>query len=349
MMRVRQFFLVLALLGFFCSLPPANSGYAAEPQKNNAPTARKTKTSPNWPPYIRFLSGPVGGQWFQMGEVIARLLNDTVVPTTSRTGGGLANISNIHDKNGDIGFTVSSFLVSARNKVPEFSEVKVDNVALIADVYPQILYFLVRKEFADEHNIASIGDMLESKANVRLASLRPGSASQFVISLLFKYGYNTSFEALRDKGWKVIYSSYAEISDGFVSGQIDCFAYTAGVDVPLIRTIEGYIPIGILNVDAEVLSTFTKKFGMYTRLIPDSQYSSLKKPVQTLGDFSCLIIRRDLPEDMAYEVTKFLYVNKDVIGAKVADFADLDANTAVTHKDLLHPGAARFWKEKLGE
>ena len=346
-MRVRHFFLVLALFASLCSFLPAHSGYAAEPQKNNAPTARKAKASSNWPPYIRFLSGPVGGQWFQMGEVIAHLLNDTVVPTTSRTGGGLANISNIHGKNGDLGFTVSSFLVSAENNIPEFSEVKVGNVALIADVYPQILYFLVRKEFAEKHGITTIGDMLESKANVRLASLRPGSASQFIISLLFKYGYNTSFDTLREKGWRVIYSSYAEISDGFVSGEIDCFAYTAGVDVPLINTIEGYLPIGILSVDASVLSTFTKKFGMYTRIIPDTQYSSLEKPVQTLGDFSCLLVRKDLPDDMVYEITKLLYVNKDVVAAKVADFADLDANTAVTHKELLHPGAAKFWQEKL--
>jgi len=345
MKRIQLFFLALAMLGVFCiSLP--QEGLCAAAQNGDA---RKARQNPDWPPNIRFLTGPTKGQWFQMGEIIALLLNEHVVPTTSRSGGGLANISSINDKMGDFGFTVSSFLISAQNKVPEFSQIKVDNVALIGDIFPQILYFLVRKEFAEKHGITTVKDLVESSAQVRMASLRPGSASEFIVSLLFKYGYNTSFDALREKGWTLMFGNYAEISDSLVSGRLDCFAYTAGADVPLIRTMEEYIPIQILDVDASALATFAEKFGMYPFVIPQTRFASLTKPVQTLGDFSCIVVRKDLPEDMVYEVTRQLYTRREIVGtpAATADFAEWRPETAIAHKEHLHPGALRFWEEQL--
>ena len=315
---------------------------AAAPTEQTKAPAKAT----SWPSYLRLLSGPNGGQWFEAGEVIAVLFDRDIMPTTSRMGGGKANISSIQSRMGDFGFTVASFLFGAKNRFSEFDGMNIDNVASMGNVYPQVLYVLTRKEFTDSNNITTIDDLLSMKGVVRIASLRPGSASEFIFSGLLKYGYNTNFEELRMRGWTVSYGNYASIADDLVSGELDCFAYTAGEDVPLIHTLSKHIPISLLQVDLHAIETFTENFGMYAYTIPAHRYPEQDRPVTTLGDYSCMIVRKDFPDDLVYTMTKILYENKKTIAAAVADFGALVAKTATINDDFMHPGALRFWKEQ---
>ena len=326
------------LLGFMA--PVAD---AAQPTPSGAKTEGATKSGPS---YLRLLTGPNGGQWFEAGEVIAVLFDRDIMPTTSRMGGGMTNISSIHSRMGDLGFTVASFLFGANKKLPEFEGMETENVATIGNIYPQVLYVLARKEFAEKNNITTIDDLLALKGVVRLASLRPGSASEFVFSGLLKYGYNTSFEELRMRGWTVSYGNYSAIADDLVAGTLDCFAYTAGEDVPLIHTLSKHIPIAILQVDIHAIESFVENFGMYAYTIPAHRYIGQDKPVTTLGDYTCMIVRKDFSDDLVYKIVKILYENKKFIAETVADFGALAAKTAVSNSEFLHPGAMRFWKEQ---
>ena len=321
----------------------------ASEQEPPVPTpAEAKKTTPQgWPSYLRLLTGPNGGQWFDAGEILAIMLDRDIMPTTSRIGGGMDNISVIHNRMGDLGFTVASFLFGTKNNLPEFEGVKIDNVATLGNVYPQIFYMLTRKGFAENHNLRTIEDLLNIKGVVRMASLRPGSASEFVLSNLLKYGYGTSFEELRLRGWTVAYGNYSAIADDLVAGTLDCFAYTAGEDVPLIHTLTQHIPITILQVDVSAIDNFSKNFGMYAYTIPAHRYTGQDRPVTTLGDYTTIIVRKDFPDDLVYAITKVMFDNKKFVAQTIHDFGALSPKTAISNDAFLHPGAALFWKEQL--
>ncbi len=298
-----------------------------------------------WPTHLRLLTGPNGGQWFMLGDPIAEVLSKDVLPTTSRMGGGVANIGNINKKMGDVGFTLSCFLGAADSGEAEYAGIKTDNSVLMANVYPQVLYFLVRKDFARQHGIDSVGALLQKKMPLRFASLKPGTASEFILNLLFKYGYNTSFDQLRAQGWSVSFNNYAETADNFVAGDLDCFAYTAGTDVPLIKTMEGHTEVVILPVDQKVLDLLAEKFKTGTYVIKPGDYKSITAPVNTLGDYTSLVVRKDLPDDLVYALCKSLWENKDDIAKVIRDFGTLSPRTALPKGLPVHPGAAAFWKE----
>ena len=322
---------------------PASAGQLAA--ANATAPANKNPAGPKagWPTHLRMLTGPNGGQWFMMGDPIAEVLSKNVAPTTSRLGGGVSNISNVNQKLGDLGFTLACFMGAAQSGEPEYQSMKMDNAILMANVYPQVLYFLVRKDFAEKHGIDSVETLLQKKIPLRFASLKPGTASEFILSLLLKYGYNTNFDQLRAQGWQVSFNNYAETADNFVAGELDCFAYTAGTMVPLILTMEQHTPVVILPLKKEVLDLLSAKFKTGTFTIKPGTYKSVTEPVLTLGDYTSIVVRKDLPDDLVFAINKALWENKSTIAGVVADFGGLSPDTALPKGLPTHPGSVKFW------
>lgn len=305
------------------------------------------KAKPGWPSHLRMLTGPNGGQWFMMGEPIAEALSNSVAPTTSRMGGGVANIAGLNKSMGDMGFSLACFLGAGQSGEAEYRNLTLENTVLLANVYPQVLYFLVRKDFAQKHNITGVESLLKLRMPLRFASLKPGTASEFILNLLFKYGYGTNFQKLREQGWLISFNNYAETADNFVSGELDCFAYTAGTTVPLILTMEEHTEVAILPVEQKVLDLLAEKFKTSTYTIKPGDYKSVTAPVRTLGDWTCILVRKDLPDDLVYAVSK-VWEGRGAISAVIKDFGRLSPATALPAGLEAHPGSVDFWKS-LGE
>ena len=295
------------------------------------------------PAHLRFLSGPNGGQWFTAGERLAPILTRNVAPTTSRIGGGVANIAAVDKRLGDLGFTLTCFLGAAQSGEPEYQSMAAENVTLLANIYPQVLYFLMRQEVADKYGVKDVASLLQQRAPLRFASLKPGTASEFILNMLLKYGYDTNYTKLREQGWSLAFNNYAETADNFVEGTIDCFAYTAGTEVPLILTMEKHARVVVLPVEQRVLDLLEKRFKTCTYTIQPGLYTSVTAPIATLGDSTCIIVRKDLQEDTVFAITKALWENKNGLVDAVKDFQALSPQTAMPKGFDIHPGAKKFW------
>ncbi len=317
----------------------------ASATESAASKAESATTGKRTPSHLIFLSGPKGGQWFALGALIAEVLNQDVLPTSTRIGGGVANIGDIEEKKGDIGFTLTCFMGAADSGEKEYERFKTKGVSIIGNVYPQVLYVLLRKDFADKYKIKTIKDLLAVNGPTRFASLKPGTASEFILSMLLKYGYNTDFKQLEKQNWQISFNNYAETADNFAAGELDCFAYTAGTDVPLIKTMEEYLDVLILPVETSVLDALSAKFKTGTYTIQPKDYACVTEPINTLGDYTTLIAQKDLADDVIYNTLKALYLNKDYIADTVIDFGSLSPDTAMPKGLSMHPGAVKFWTE----
>ncbi len=299
----------------------------------------------NSPVHLRIVAGPEGGQWFLMAGPIAEVLSEEVLPSSYRKGGGISNLEMLNKKMADFGFSLTSFLGGAASGVPEYRDIKTKGVSVIGNVYPQILYFLVRTEFAKKHNLKSVDDLLQLDVPVRLASLKKGTGSEFFLRILLKYGYNTDYSALKKKGWWIFFNNYPETADDFVSGNLDCFAYTAGTNVPLLLDIENYTKFTALAVGDEVLTKLKDRFKFNSYVIAPSLYKGVTQPVRTLSDFTCMVVRQDMPEDLVYDILASLWKHKEEISKTLFEFKKFSPDTAIPDGVPLHPGAEKFWKD----
>ncbi len=330
----KSYRLLSALLAFILI---ASSAYAQE--------------SSRWPSQLRFMSGPSGGNWSALGDALCTLWSSSELPHASSVrGAGVTNILNIHARRGDLGFSVTSLLGAALKGEADFSGRRVTNAVIMANLYTQYTYFVVRKDFAQKYSVNSLEDIITRKLPVRFATLRPGTSSEFVVKALFEKGYGLDYrKALQDFGGSVEYASYDGGAELLAENHIDCFAFSVGKIAPAVMNIEEKTDVVLLPVDQKALDKLSDAYGTVTLTIEPGIYKSLPdgaEPVHTVGDYTCIVIRKDLPESLVYELCKTLWEHKSDLAAKIQDISELEADTALPEpaKIPAHTGSVKFWK-----
>lgn len=297
-----------------------------------------------WPDQLKFMSGPPGGNWFALGTALSEMWSKSVLQTTSSSGGGVSNILNADVKKGDFGFTVASLLGAAIAGEEDFEGKAVKNSVIMANLYTQYTYFIMRKDFAEKNDIKSVDDMIEKNIPVRFATLKPGTASEFVIKALFKKGYKTDYDQLKKKKWTFEFTSYDGGADLLADNHLDCFAFSVGKIASVVMNIESNTQVVILPVGQKALDALAAAYGTTTFTINPGTYKSVTVPIKTIGDYTCIVIRKDLPDSLVYELNKALWANRDSLAMAVGDIAELNPKEALPAGLPSHSGSVQFWK-----
>ncbi|MGM8215453.1 TAXI family TRAP transporter solute-binding subunit [Bacillaceae bacterium W0354] len=95
-------------------------------------------------------TGSSGGTYYPLGGEMAVLWNnyiDSINVTDQETGASVENLSLIRDGEMDLGMTVHGTAVEAYNGEGVFEGKKVENVAFIGHIYPEVVQIITREEF----------------------------------------------------------------------------------------------------------------------------------------------------------------------------------------------------------
>lgn len=297
-----------------------------------------------WPGDLFILTGPKGGQWDALGTEMAKILTEVGIPTRKQVGGGVENLKLVGEGKADIGFSLYSFLGAAQAGEIELPEVNLDNAVILANIYPQVLYIIVRKDVAEKHNLKMLSDLLKVTDPLRFATLPKGTGSEFIFNMLLKNAYRTNYDELSKQGWDIRFERYAEITRMFLEKELDVCAYTAGPNTYLIPTlIEKKVDAIFMPVDEEMLNLMTHQFMTITYVIQKGDYENVSEDILTLGDFSCLVTQDALPEELIYNINKTLWENKSRLEKITKDIAELSPRYAIAGQSAVHPGSERFW------
>jgi len=297
-----------------------------------------------WPAQLRFVSGPSGGTWFALGGTLAGVWTQSVIPTTSGTGGGTANILTISRGQADIGLTTLSVFNAAVKGIDPFKE-PVKGTMLFANLYRQYAYFIMRKDYATKNGVKTLGDVIRKKLPIRFATLTPGTASEFVIRLLFEKGYGVTWSDIKSWGGRVEFASYTDGANLLCDNNLDMFAFQISRVASVIMDIESRIDVVILPVDEEAIQALANYLGTTKFFIEPGVYKSVTEPVPTVGDYTCLVIRENLPEDLVYKLAEALWNKKEQIAKAFADMAELNPQEAISQGVPAHPGSIKFWSQ----
>ena len=209
----------------------------------------------------------------------------------------------------------------------------------------------MRKDFAQKHSVKSVEDLITKKLPVRFATLKPGTSSEFIVKALFEKGFGLDYrKAFQIWGGSVEYASYDGGAELLAENHADCFAFSVGKIAPIVQNIEERLDVVLLPVGQEALDRLSDAYGTVTLTVEPGIYKSLPEgaePVKTVGDYTCIVIRKDLPESLVYELCKTLWEHKSDLAAKIQDISELEADTALPEKVPAHAGSVKFWNEIL--
>lgn len=242
-----------------------------------------------------------------------------------------------------MGLTTLSIFNAAVKGIGPFAPNPVKGTVMFANLYRQYAYFIMRKDFATKYGVKSLKDIVEKKLPIRFATLTPGTASEYVIRTIFEEGYGVSWSTIKSWGGRVEFASYSDGANLLADNNIDCFAFQISRVASVIMDIESRVDVVILPVDDEAIEKVSKVLGTTKFFIEPGIYKSVTEPVATVGDYTCLVIRETLPEDLVYKLAESLWKRKDELSKAFVDMAELNPKEAILGDAPAHPGAVKFW------
>jgi len=268
------------------------------------------------PVNLAFATLDTGSAWYVYGATMAELLRKTLPPGS--------NID-VKPRAGGVG-----------------------NPRLVAkNETPLGLAFTVTNRWAFEGKEA----YTEKLENIR--ALVGGFDTYYLVAMATKKLGITSVREIRDKKLPVrVYTQPVGALGEFAGRQL---LRAAGIMFavvtpkhPSVSEIVSSVDVEFLGLDADTAKALLP-LGYVAATMPPDTFKGQSKPVSTVGFPTVLITNKDLPEPIAYTVTKTVLENKDALVRGHAGLAEFEPRTAWQPDKVgipLHPGAERAYREK---
>lgn len=287
---------------------------------------------------MRWGTSPVGGTWAVLGNA---MLEDVLKASPNLAGstvpmGGGANVIGVHQGKLNIAFSFSDTMGDAWEGKEDFKDVgKIQKVRILASLFPEPTQFVV---YADS-GITSIPQLKGKKVTPGPR----GSAIEIVTRRILEfYGITT-----KDVQWRPL--GFADAAEQMLDRHIDAILYGAMVyPAPPIVNVSSQRQIRLLPLSDEVIDKMVKSYkGIEPFTLATGSYKGVDYPVKGIVSNVIIVVREDMPEEVAYATVKkiaenfdrYIGVTKAMAMGKVSEMG----------KDVgfpYHPGAIKYYKEK---
>lgn len=334
MSKKKEFFGCLAVLVLGIFLLAGCGG-----QSGQAPADKKAQSGTTSGKYqITWGTAPAGGAWQVLGTA---MLEDAIKANPNITGstapiGGFANVIGVSEGKLQVAFSLSATTGDAWDGKGPFKEKgQIRNFRILATLFPEPTQIVV---MADS-GINSI-EQLKGK---RITPGPKGSAvEQDTKRVLDAYG-------LTYKDFQTQMLSFEEAAQQMLDGHIDSILYGAMIlPAPNIVNVGSQKAIKLLSLsDDKIDSIIKSNKGTVPYTIPPGTYKGVDYPVKGIATICNIIVREDMPDDIAYSIVKTIAENFDRYST-VTKAMSL-AKKEEMGKDMgipYHPGALKYYKEK---
>jgi TRAP transporter TAXI family solute receptor len=140
------------------------------------------------------------------------------------------------------------------------------------------------------------------------------------------------------------YYRHSEAADGMKTNRID--AHWLGGANPVFMEYSLRTPLRVLNLSDQEIQKITAALPHLAKdTFPAQKFYKGASQVQVVSLWSILMGRADLPENMAYLITKGIYENKEIMVAAHKGAEGMAPSDVLNLTVPLHPGALKYYKE----
>lgn len=283
---------------------------------------------------LSLLTGGTGGTYYPLGGQIGKIISDkTKANITPQTSGASAeNMETLRVGEAEIAFSQTDIAAYALEGKEMFDGKPIDNILAISTLYPETVQIVTTAK----SGIKSVEDLKGKKVSVGA----PGSGAYInAMQILEIHG-------LSEKDIKGQNLSFDESAEGIQAGNIDAAFITAGTPTGAVEALSVQNDIIILPIAEDKIQALVNKYPYYAEdTIPTGTYK-IKSEVKTVAVKAMLVVKKDLDEDLVYEMTKAVYENTDQITHAKGDFITAETALEGLGDMEVHPGAAKYFKEK---
>ncbi|MCW5635980.1 MAG: TAXI family TRAP transporter solute-binding subunit [Rubrivivax sp.] len=291
--------------------------------------------------FFGIATGGTGGTYYPLGGMLAQLISNKatvggqkVSATAEAAGASVGNARLLGNKEIESAFVAADILDAAYNGTGQFSGGALKNLRALGALYPETVQLITRAD----SGINSVRD-LKGKS---ISSGAPGSGQyQLLTDLLRVHGMSRS-DVKEDS------SSFTQAVDKIKDGNLHATLITAGVPTAAVTDFAQSHALKVIPLTGPEIAELRKQQPYYAEVpLPANTYKGQTAAVPTLAVMAVWATHEALPEAVAYEVTKALYENTAIMGQVHVQGKNISLATATAVGTApLHPGAARYFREK---
>lgn len=202
------------------------------------------------------------------------------------------------------------------------------------------------QSFVDKTGIKTIEELVEKQQPVRMVIKKNGSFGELAAERVFGvFGIDIN----NAPAWLTVEkTSGGAIKDGLSDDLYDLTIDHIGSGQA--NTTELCLNHAMYDVQLsdETLAKLCEQGYDYVT-VPAGTWNGQDVDIKTVGSQQCIIVSADMDEEVAYNITKALCENRDILvntSAVLANFNPEVAGSKALTGCELHPGAARYYQEK---
>ena len=292
---------------------------------------------------ITITAGGTSGSWFIAGSAFQDGFAQAITGSKFNVipGGGAANPIRIDRGEAQVGFTYATNAKSAVSGTDPYKE-KADNIRAMANL--QILQYLVFG-VVEKVPLNSFEEWIQKKAALTICP-GPRSMGGWLTFRRMLKAYGASEKETENWGSKYIHAGWSESVQQVLDGHAQALTTQAPVKVPFMVDLAQARPIKFLAIKDTVRQRMAQEYGYAAIDMPADTYKGQPEPVPTVADSVVLLVNKDVPDDLVYHMVKVICENKVKWENTHAMFKPFDPAKAFDTSIPLHPGAAKYYKEK---
>jgi hypothetical protein len=195
--------------------------------------------------------------------------------------------------------------------------------------------------------INSVKEIRDKKLGVKVYTQPVGALGEFAGRQVLRAS-GMSYNDLKAWGGTTTHVGYNVIVDAFKDGRADVLFAVVTPKHPSVSEIANDGNVKFLGLDPDIIKALLP-LGYVQATMPADTFKGQSEPVVTVGFPTVLITNKDLPEPVAYTITKTVLDNKEALVRGHAGLSEFDPKTAWQPDKVgipLHPGAERAYREK---
>jgi TRAP transporter TAXI family solute receptor len=285
---------------------------------------------------ISIATGGTGGVYYVLGGALARVLSRDlpgVEATAEVTSASVENLNFVAQGSADLAFTLADTAHDAATGRGRFA--KRLPLRALAVLHTNVTHVVVPADGP----LRAIEDL----RGKRVSTGSPNSGTEVIAERVLRAaGFDLQRDVVRER------LGFGESVAALKDARIDAFFASAGV--PTSAVIDAAATPGLtvrLLSDAHLVTRLVAEHGpLYAvATIPAGVYPGVSATSVTAVR-NLLVVREDMPADLAYDVTRTLFTRKDELAAAHPAARELDVKTAAQSAVMeYHAGAARYYEE----
>ncbi|MBM3529686.1 MAG: TAXI family TRAP transporter solute-binding subunit [Alphaproteobacteria bacterium] len=299
---------------------------------------------------LRIGAMPVGSGWYVAASTLEKTLRPVVGDRKLEViprGGGVANPVVVDTGRAEIALSNVQTAQLAVAGDALYNGKKAENIrALVGGLNPVFLGAMVRNDFVQRTGLDTFDKIMASGKAVRILMKPQGSnVPPAVDAILAAYGLDRA--KIKANGGDIIQVDVAQTPAIMRDGRADILIDTVLRGHPMITEVALTADVRFMDLSPKALDALAK-VGVKPASIPE-WFKGQSGPTKS-GDFgTVLIAHRNLPENLAYQITKVVIEQMPEMAKNYPAWSSFKAEEAGKRENTgiaLHPGAARYYKER---